>query len=72
MKPVFMHRERSGKDYVANVEKLRYLKIPSAEIYTVRIRDLEPDPNSSDEEIEEEYISLDTPLTTPISTARSN
>lgn len=38
----------------------------------MRIGDLEPDPDSSDEEIEEEYISLDTPLATLVSAARSN
>ena len=72
MKPVFMRRERSGRDCVADAKKLRYPKIPSAEVHTVRIGDLEPDPDSSDEEIKEEYISLDTPLTTLVSAARSN
>ena len=72
MKPVFMRRERLGRDCIADIEKLCYPKIPSTKVHTVRIRDLEPDPNSSDEKIEEEYISLDTSLATFVSAARSN
>lgn len=68
---VFMRREKPGREGGVDAEKLRYPSIPSAEAHTLRIEDLEPDPNSSDEE-EEEYISLETPLTTIVSAARSN
>lgn len=64
--------ERLERDYVADVEKLYYPTISFAEVHTVRNGDLEPDPDSSDEKVEERYISLDTPLATFISAARSN
>ncbi|MCJ1349183.1 hypothetical protein MMC31_007419 [Peltigera leucophlebia] len=56
----------SGKSWPERVNRL-----PSAEVHTLRIGVLEPDPDSSDEE-EDDYISLDTPLTTIVSAARSN
>ena len=67
-----MSLERSGRDCVGDAEKLRYSAISSAEVHTLRIGDLKPDLDSSDEEGEGEYISLDTPLTTVVSAARSN
>ncbi len=67
-----MCHEKSGGDYVADVQKLRYFKIWSAEVYTMKIRNLEPDPKSSDEEIEEEYISLNSPLATLVYAGKSN
>lgn len=38
----------------------------------MRIRDLESDSDSSNEEVKEEYISLNTPLATLVSAARLN
>lgn len=67
-----MRRERSGRDYIADAKKLHYPKIPSAEIHIMRIGDLEPNSDSSNEKIEEEYISLDSPLATLISATRLN
>lgn len=43
----------------------------SMEIHTIIVRDLEANPNSSNEKMEEKYISLDTPLATLISSAKS-
>lgn len=57
---------------MGDAEKLRYSAIPSAEVHTLRIGNLEPDSDSSDKEIKEEYISLNTPLTILFSAARSN
>ena len=66
-----MRHEEPGRECVADAKKLCYPLVLSAEIHTLRIGDLEPDPNSSDEE-KDDYISLDAPLTTTVSTARSN
>lgn len=66
-----MRREKLGRDCVADVEKLCYPSIPSADVHTLRIGKKQPDQCSSDEE-EEEYISLDTPIEAIVSAARSN
>ena len=55
-----MRQEKPGRELVADAEKLRYPSLPLANIQTLRIGELEPDPYSSDEEIE--YISLDEPI----------
>lgn len=61
-----------GKNCIADAEKLYYPTTPSTEVYIMRIGDLEPNSDSSDEEVEEGYINLDTSLATLISTIRSN
>lgn len=66
-----MRREKPGRKCVADAEKLRYLSVPSAEVHTLKIGDLTPDPDSSDRE-KDDYISLDALLITTISVARSN
>lgn len=70
VRPVFMRREKPGRESVADAEKLRYPTVPVAEVRTLRIGDLPPDPYSSDEE--DDYVSLDTPLDLSVSAARSN
>ncbi len=55
-----MRREKPVRELVANAEKLQYLSLLPANIQTLKIGELEPDPYSSDEEIE--YISFDTPI----------
>ena len=69
-RPVFMRREKPGRESVADAEKLRYPILPSAEVHTLRIGDLQPDPYSSDDE--DEYVSLDAPLDVTVSAARSS
>ena len=58
VRPVYMRREKPGRESVADAEKLRYPSLPPANVQTLRIGELEPDPYSSDEE----YISLDAPI----------
>ena len=70
IRPVFMRREKPGRDCVADSEKLRYPTLPPANIQTLRIGEMDPDPYSSDEEAE--YISLDEPIETGVLTARAN
>lgn len=65
-----MRRENPGRESVADAEKLRYPILPSAEVHTLRIGELQPDPLSSGDEVE--YISLDAPLDVTVSTARSS
>ncbi len=60
VKLVYMRREKPGCKSVANAEKLRYLSLPPVNVQMLRIGELEPDPYSSNEEIE--YIYLDTPI----------
>ena len=55
-----MRREKPGRESVTDAEKLRYPSLPPANVQTLRIGELEPDPYSSDEEIE--YVSLDEPI----------
>lgn len=69
-RPVFMRQEKPGRESVADAKKLRYPVLPSAEIHTLRIGELQPDPYSSDDE--DEYVSLDAPLDFTVSAARSN
>ena len=44
--------------------------MPSAEVHTLRIGEMQPDPYSSDDE--DEYVSLDAPLDVTVSAARSS
>ncbi|MCJ1348653.1 hypothetical protein MMC31_006886, partial [Peltigera leucophlebia] len=69
-RPVFMRREKPGRESVADAEKLRYPILPSAEVHTLRIGHLQPDPYSSDDK--DEYVSLDAPLDVIVSAARSS
>ncbi len=57
VRPVYMRREKPGRKSVADAEKLRYPSLPPASVPTLRIGKLEPDPCSSNEEVE--YVSLD-------------
>ncbi|MCJ1347605.1 hypothetical protein MMC31_005833, partial [Peltigera leucophlebia] len=61
-RPVCMRREKPGRESVADAEKLRYPPLPPANVQTLRIGEVDPDPYSSDEETE--YISLDEPVET--------
>ncbi len=67
---VFMRQEKSGRKSVADAEKLRYPSLPSDNVQTLRIGDADPDPYSSDDEVE--YVSLDEPIKTRVLAARSN
>ena len=69
-RPVNMRREKPGRESVADAEKLRYPMLPTAEVRTLRVGELSPDPYSSDEE--DDYISLDAPLDVSVSAARSS
>ena len=57
VRPVYMRQEKPGRKSVADAEKLRYPSLPPANVQTLRIGKLEPDPCSSNEEVE--YVSLD-------------
>ncbi len=65
-----MRQRKSGRESVADAEKLRYPSLPPANVQTLRIREADPDPYSSDEEIQ--YISLDKPIKTGVLAARRN
>lgn len=69
-RPVFMRPEKSGRESVADAEKLRYPPLPPANVQTLMIGGADPDPYSSDEETK--YISLDKPIETGVSAARTN
>ncbi len=60
IRPVYMKWEKPGRESVADAEKLRYPSLPPANVQTLRIGKLEPDPYSFNEEIE--YISFDAPI----------
>ena len=65
-----MRQGKSGRESVADAEKLRYPSLPPANVQTLRIGDADPDPYSSDDEVE--YVSLDEPIETGVLAARSN
>ena len=67
---VFMRQGKPGRESVADAEKLRYPSLPSANVQTLRIGDADPDPYSSDDEVE--YVSLAEPIETGVLAARSN
>ena len=67
---VFMRQGKSGRESVADAEKLRYPSLSPANVQTLRIRDVDLDPYSSDNEVE--YVSLDEPIETGALAARSN
>lgn len=65
-----MRREKPGRESVADAEKLRYPTLPAAEVHTLRIGEVQPDPYSSDKE--DDYVSLHLPLDISVSAARSS
>ena len=67
---VFMRQKKSGRESVVDAEKLRYLSFPPANVQTLRIGEADPDPYSSDEEIQ--YVSPDEPIETRVLAARGN
>ncbi len=67
---VFMRQEKSERESVADAEKLCYLSLPPANVQTLRIGEANPDPYSSDEDIQ--YVSLDNLIETGVLAARSN
>ena len=67
---VFMRQGKPGQESVADAEKLRYPSLPPANVQTLRIGDADPDPYSSDDEVQ--YVSLDEPMETGVLAARSN
>ncbi len=66
----FIRYRKSGRESVANAEKLCYPTLSPANIQTLRIGDVDPDLYSSDEEVQ--YISLDEPIETGVLAASSN
>ena len=66
-----MRQKKPGCKSVADAEKLQYLSLSPANVQTLTIGELDPDPYSSDEEME--YISLDTNIDgTEVLTAHTN
>ena len=55
-----MRREKPGRESVANAKKLQYPSLPPANVQTLRIGELEPDPYFSNKKIE--YVFLDKPI----------
>lgn len=64
-----MRREKPGRESVGDAEKLRYPTLPAAEVHTLRIGEVQPDPYSDKED---DYVSLDLPLDISVSAARSS
>ena len=67
---VFMRQGKSGRESVADAEKLRYPFLPPANVQTLRIGESDLDPFTSDDKVE--YVSLDEPIETGVLAARSN
>lgn len=67
---VFMMQEKPRRESVADVKKICYLSLPSVNIQTLRIDDINPDPYFSDEEVQ--YLLLDKIIKTEVLTARNN
>ena len=65
-----MQQEKPGWESVADIEKLKYLILHSAEDHTLRIGELQPDPYFSDDK--DDYTSLNALLDVIISAARSS
>lgn len=57
---VYMRRKKPDHKSIANIEKLQYPFLSSANVQTLRIKKVEPDFHFSDKKIE--YISFDTPI----------
>ena len=55
-----MRQEKPGQEFVVDAKKLQYPSLSLANIQTLKIRELDPDPYSSDEEVK--YVSLETPI----------
>lgn len=60
VRPVYIRREKPGRESVADAKKLRYPSLPPANVQKWRIIELDQDPYSFDEEVE--YVSLDAPI----------
>ena len=58
--PVYMRREKPGRESVANAEKLRYPSLPSANVQMLTIRELELDLFISDDKVK--YVFLNEPI----------
>ena len=56
VKPVYMRREKPGHKSVSDAQKLQYLFLLSANVSTLKIRELELEPYFFDKKIE--YIFL--------------
>ena len=67
---IFMRKVKPSRDSVADAEKLRYPILPSTEVHTLRIGEMEPNPYSSDNE--DKYISFDALLDITIFVTRSS
>ena len=65
-----MRREKPGRDYVADSEKLRYPPLFSANVQTLGIGEADPNPYSSDKETK--YISFDESIETGVLAACVN
>lgn len=63
-----MRREKSGRESVADAEKLRYPMVPAIEVHTLRIGEVHP--YYSDKK--DDYISLNAPLDDTVSAACSS
>lgn len=55
-----MRQEKPGPKSVIYAKKLRYPILPSAKIYTLKIKDLQPDPSLLNDK--DKYVAFDTPL----------
>ena len=60
VRPIYMRQEKSGRESVADVKKLRYPSLSPANIQMLKIGKLKPNSYFSDKEIK--YISLDIPI----------
>lgn len=55
-----MRQEKLDLELVIYIKKLRYLILPSAKIYTLKIKDLQPDPSLLNDK--DKYVAFDTLL----------
>ena len=67
---LIMRQKKSGRESVADAEKLCYSSLLPANVQTLSIREADPDLYSLDKKIQ--YISLDEPITTGVLAAWSN
>lgn len=65
-----MRQGKSGWEPVADAEKLCYPFLPFANVQTLRIENVDPDPYSSDEKAQ--YVCLDESIGTKVLAAQSN
>lgn len=55
-----MHQEKLGPESVAYAKKLKYQILPSAKIYTLKIKNLQPDSSLLNDK--DKYVTFDTLL----------